>query len=82
MNNFMNKFNEVMNEAANASDAVAKALDKLVSDVKAGKGVDQRMLDKHSDGEILAMFLKPLIQGVAIELTDAKGFRNNLKKGL
>jgi len=44
--------------------------------------IDRKISEKYTDGEMLAMFLKPYVRYWATLLDDAKGFRNQLKKGL
>jgi hypothetical protein len=66
---------------ASLGDDVDRALKKLVKVIqsKDPKKVDQRSLDSSTDGEILADVLAGILQGTAMSLDDARGFRKRLK---
>lgn len=66
---------------ASLGDEVDRALKKLVKVIqsKDPKKVDQRSLDSSTDGEILADVLAGILQGTAMSLDDARGFRKRLK---
>ena len=90
----MNEFNElyesIMNEApinediSYDIDEIEKRIAKIIKAIKSkdSNSIDQRSLDNNTDGEILAMVLKPIIQGAAMKLKDAKGYRKSLKGSL
>lgn len=78
--------NEVVDKSqlndASLADPVSKALDTLIKNIRAGKGVDAKTLEEEGDGAVLAMFLKPIIQSAVIKLKDTKGFWKEFKGGL
>jgi len=68
-------------KVASLGDESERALLKLVKVVqsKDPRKVDQRALDNSTDGEIMADVLSGVLQGVAMRLDDARGFRKKLK---
>jgi len=72
----------LLRKTAVVGDAVQKAVVKLVSDIKAGKGIDPGEAEKTTDGVLLAQVLIPILQSVAMKLKDARGFRAKMKKSL
>ena len=59
---------------------VEKELNILISNIKSGKGVDKRAMKNMTDGELLATFLRPVLQSVTMSLNDRKGFYRNFKQ--
>lgn len=67
----------IINEGA--TDGIRKEIEKLISAIakKDTNLIDKRALDAHTPGEILGMFLLPILQGARMD-TD-KGFSKYLK---
>ena len=65
----------------NATQDLGVELDNLVNAIiKKDKNiVDKRSLEKYSDGELLAMFLKGTLQSSLMKLNDIDGFWKNIK---
>ena len=77
---YENKLNEettVLLFEGKASKNFEVSLKNLINNVKNGIDIDTRMLEKHSDGELLAMILTPLFQSELNHLADRKGFVRN-----
>jgi hypothetical protein len=66
----------------NSREKFEKAFATLLADVKSGKGVDVRAMKEYTDGQLLAMFILPVIQSEIMSLKDAAGFRKIIKKGM
>ena len=79
--NFTDFFRINESVAMNDIDVIMKQLIKAIQD-KDEKIVDKRSLKDNSDGEILAQFLLPYLQGWRTGLKDMKSFREIIKKGL
>lgn len=73
-----------LTKTAGVGDEVERAVQKLVKVIqsKDPKKVDPRSLAKHTDGELLAMILAPVLQGSSVYLDDPRGFFRAIKKAL
>jgi len=69
-----NKLNE-----SSLSNGVESELDKLLAKIKSGNGLDPRAMKSNTDGELLAMVLLPVLQGIRMKLKDTKGFSKAMK---
>ena len=67
-----------LNEAS-ITNGFEKSLEKLISDIESGKGVDKRMAKEKSVGELLGMFLTPIFQSKLLSVEDMKGFYKYFK---
>jgi len=67
-----------LNESS-LSSGVESELRKLLAKIKSGDGLDPRSMKSNTDGELLAMILLPVLQGIRMELKDTKGFSKAMK---
>ena len=72
------KEKKTLNEGS-VSANIDKALKALISDLQNGVGVDKRAMEDSTDGELLAMVLRPVFQSELLKLKDRKGFKKNFK---
>lgn len=71
----------MMNEmAVKEAQTIQTALRKLVKDIKSKDGVDKRAYEKHSDGEILAIIIKGILNDTVSKLDNPKDFWKYMKK--
>jgi len=54
-------------------------LQKLITNIKDGKGIDKKMYKEKTTGELLGMILSPIMQSELIRLDDRKGFHKNFR---
>ena len=67
---------QALNEGSLTKD-FEKALEELITKIEKGEGVDKRYRSQHSTGELLGMFLTPVMQNVLLRIKDRKGFSKN-----
>jgi hypothetical protein len=67
-----------LNESS-LSSGVESEMEKLLAKIKSGDGIDPRAMKSNTDGELLAMVILPILQGIRIKLKDMKGFSKTLK---